>query len=225
MPKGRLNTTEIRICEVCGEKFVPARVKQRACSASTGRRCAVILANRERSVRRPRDAEGALDDLAPRNCEQCGCEYVPRRVDQKKCGPDCPGVPYRDVECIECGKVVRATWRGNTIQVYCSESCREKAGKKRRGERFRRYKMTREEFEAKVEAQGGLCASCGELPAAHRKHEGLVVDHDHYTGELRDLLCSNCNTGLGLFGDDSRKLRLAADYLDRWQQRRADMDG
>jgi hypothetical protein len=76
--------------------------------------------------------------------------------------------------------------------------------------------MTKEEYTAKKAAQGGLCTSCGELPAEHLKHPDLVVDHDHASGKLRALLCANCNTGIGLFRDSPRKLRLAAVYLERY---------
>ena len=57
-------------------------------------------------------------------------------------------------------------------------------------------------------AQGGLCAICRNAPAAH-------VDHDHDTGEVRELLCFNCNGGLGQFKDDPEVLRAAADYVER----------
>ena len=58
------------------------------------------------------------------------------------------------------------------------------------------------------EAQGGLCAICRTAPAAH-------VDHDHDTGEVRELLCFNCNGGLGQFKDDPEVLRAAARYVER----------
>lgn len=72
----------------------------------------------------------------------------------------------------------------------------------------RRYGITAEEADAMLEAQGGLCAVCRTAPAAH-------VDHDHGTGEVRELLCFNCNGGLGQFKDDPAVLRAAADYVER----------
>lgn len=55
--------------------------------------------------------------------------------------------------------------------------------------------------------QGGVCAICA------RSVPTLCVDHNHTTGEVRGLLCSNCNTGLGLFGDNVQHLTQAIEYL------------
>lgn len=59
-------------------------------------------------------------------------------------------------------------------------------------------------------AQGGVCAICGETNASGRD---LSVDHDHETGEIRQLLCSNCNTGIGLLKDNPELLIKASAYL------------
>lgn len=42
----------------------------------------------------------------------------------------------------------------------------------------------------------------------------LDVDHDHETGEIRGLLCSRCNGGLGLFCDNPSLLKKAIAYLE-----------
>lgn len=39
------------------------------------------------------------------------------------------------------------------------------------------------------------------------------VDHDHQTGRFRGVLCTQCNTGIGMFRDDLQRLQWAADYI------------
>ena len=41
----------------------------------------------------------------------------------------------------------------------------------------------------------------------------LCIDHDHETGTVRDLLCSNCNTSLGLLMEDPSRIEGLADYI------------
>ena len=54
------------------------------------------------------------------------------------------------------------------------------------------------------------CLICQErAPAGSR----LVVDHNHDTGVVRGLLCSRCNTGIGLLGEDPARIIAAAMYL------------
>lgn len=55
------------------------------------------------------------------------------------------------------------------------------------------------------------CSVCGALNSGKRR---LHIDHDHGTGEFRGLLCSNCNTTLGLCADDAVRLRKLADYVE-----------
>lgn len=66
----------------------------------------------------------------------------------------------------------------------------------------------REAKELLHEEQGGQCAICGVSP------DKLYLDHCHTTGKIRGLLCSSCNTGLGMFKDHTGNLRSAADYLE-----------
>ena len=58
--------------------------------------------------------------------------------------------------------------------------------------------------------QCGVCKICGKSQSRN-----LAVDHCHKTGEIRGLLCSTCNTGLGCFGDDKEMLTKALEYLCR----------
>jgi hypothetical protein len=80
------------------------------------------------------------------------------------------------------------------------------------------YGITLEQYNRMHEGQNGLCAVCGkpETNSTHRlETKWLSVDHDHETGRLRELLCSHCNTLLGLGDDDPLLLIAGALYLHK----------
>ena len=72
-------------------------------------------------------------------------------------------------------------------------------------------------YQEMLREQGGVCAICGQPERAPDKASGktkdLAIDHDHATGAIRALLCSNCNRGLGLFNDDVALLAKAQSYV------------
>ena len=41
----------------------------------------------------------------------------------------------------------------------------------------------------------------------------ICIDHDHTTGRVRGILCSACNTGIGLLGDNIEGVERALRYL------------
>jgi Autographiviridae endonuclease VII len=75
----------------------------------------------------------------------------------------------------------------------------------------RLYGLSEEQYRRLLKAQKGVCAICKRPP----RRRALCVDHCPVTQQVRRLLCDNCNTGLGLFGDDPSRLRAAAAYLVR----------
>lgn len=81
----------------------------------------------------------------------------------------------------------------------------------------KRYGLSRDEYLAKLAAQGGRCAICGEreTTTSRGKERQLAVDHCHASGKVRDLLCSQCNRSLGGFKDDSALLTAAIAYLEK----------
>lgn len=71
------------------------------------------------------------------------------------------------------------------------------------------------DYEKMLIAQDNKCAicRCEETRVLREKVMRLCIDHDHKTGRIRGLLCHNCNSGLGKFGDSPDLLTLAAIYL------------
>jgi hypothetical protein len=76
----------------------------------------------------------------------------------------------------------------------------------------RKYGLTLEQYDAMLEAQGGVCAICRQPRPEERT---LHVDHDHTTGAVRGLLCFTCNNALGDFRDSADLFHAAAAYLER----------
>lgn len=68
------------------------------------------------------------------------------------------------------------------------------------------YDLSLSEVEALAASQDFKCLICGEV-------KKLVVDHCHVSGEIRGLLCNECNMGLGRFDDSVERLQAAVKYL------------
>jgi hypothetical protein len=97
--------------------------------------------------------------------------------------------------CQECGGSYAKICLRNG---YCSEC----SGKWRAPE----HSMRPIEFQEKSREQKKRCAIC-DMEAY------LVIDHNHQTNQVRGLICSQCNTGIGLLGDSPERLMKAVEYL------------
>ncbi len=81
------------------------------------------------------------------------------------------------------------------------------------------YGITLNDFKLKLKEQNNVCAICEQPEQATYKgikKKDLAVDHCHKTGEIRGLLCSKCNTGLGVFKESPELLNSAIKYLKKW---------
>lgn len=78
-----------------------------------------------------------------------------------------------------------------------------------RGQRLKkRYGIDNAQYDLMVATQEGKCAVCKLVPKRL-----LVVDHNHSTNSVRELLCDGCNQGLGMFKESIASLEAAIDYL------------
>ena len=76
------------------------------------------------------------------------------------------------------------------------------------------YGVSIDEYHSMLLEQEHSCWICKIHSDEHCK-ENLHVDHDHSTGEVRGLLCENCNLMLGHARDNKVVLENAIKYLNK----------
>lgn len=83
------------------------------------------------------------------------------------------------------------------------------------------YGITRDDFEAMLNTQGGVCAICKqeETSMFRGKRRRLSVDHNHITGKVRALLCCHCNSIVGRSFENVDILYAAIAYITDHQDR------
>ncbi len=104
---------------------------------------------------------------------------------------------YRGHTCLDCLNLRRRKQREDDPERF------------RDYDRKKHYGLSPGVYETMLGEQDGVCFICRNPPG----ERSLNVDHSHETGQVRKLLCSPCNTGLGLFRDDPDLLIKAAAYL------------
>lgn len=119
------------------------------------------------------------------------------------------GLAYYCKECA-CANSRRHHARRMTFDVQYKDN-------KRNSYILNTHGITSKEYEAKLEAQNYTCAIC-KVRLLARGH-GTHLDHSHKTGEIRAMLCTNCNRGLGHFKDSTVILQNAIIYLDSHSRR------
>lgn len=116
--------------------------------------------------------------------------------------------------CRKCAKAIYKAYKEN--QKTCSDEEQQTVKDRIRETKYKmKYGLTLEQFDKMREEQDYRCYICSSHEVENR-HKVLYIDHDHDTGEVRKLLCSKCNQGLGLFNDSSGLLAKAAKYLETY---------
>lgn len=143
------------------------------------------------------------------------------------------GAPQIEKRCGDCNliKPVEEFYRaGNRGRDGFCRACRRRRDRDRAARKAARYDpqsqrdyklrllygISLADYEALVEAQGGVCALClaEEVRSMYGEAPRLVVDHNHSTGRVRGLLCCACNSKLAAVDDEQFMLRAKA-YLRR----------
>jgi len=121
-----------------------------------------------------------------------------------------------EAQCLRCEKILPREEFPNAKERYCL-ACLPFIKQERNARRISRANSVTGIAAKLREQQGGRCAICriheDDAPKKTPNGVGLYVDHDHRTSEIRGLLCTNCNVGLGQFKDDPVRLTAAIAYL------------
>ena len=111
------------------------------------------------------------------------------------------------------------SWRSENPEKYRAQSRRsweKNKVKKLAADRVRymreKYGITIEQYDSMYRAQNGACAVCDGVNLSGRR---LAVDHCHRTGKVRGLLCSMCNSAIGLAKERLDVLKKAVAYLEK----------
>ena len=80
-----------------------------------------------------------------------------------------------------------------------------------------KYGITLEKYDSLLAAQMSKCSICEKdlVDGSDDYQERPVVDHNHATGEVREILCYGCNLALGNALDSSEYVLKLYDYLKR----------
>lgn len=228
--------------DYCPKCHKPKDVRAKQCSVC--RRQEWKLSKLATRARRYNNCQcGAVKDKRAKLCNICrkGIDHT-RRLDRSKCPKcgrkkgekslHCRNCRLKEISPIKAGLITCTAclmpkrlnyyhiWRVNGGIRYkpCCKRCTSMMERKRHiVRRCRKLKLPDSEILRLVMLSGVACEICGTFI------KQFHMDHCHRTNKFRGFLCSNCNTGIGLLNDDPIRLRLAVDYLERFQQRLVDL--
>ena len=140
-------------------------------------------------------------------------------------------MPYKDPQCEAakaCNRKKSRKWKKFHPEyqkawqrLHPGYRATERYRRTRRDAHYRRlYGISVEEFEARIEAQGGRCP-IGNHPFSRCGNGKFspCLDHDHRTRKDRGILCREHNKGLGSFHDAVEELQEAIDYVKSYKER------
>ena len=96
----------------------------------------------------------------------------------------------------------------NKIELLCPKCYKRRKNQYRSSYYIKTYGITYKQYQTMLRTQKNCCAICKQEAA-----KTLAVDHCHKTGKVRGLLCSLCNTALGMFKDDVTAITRSLEYL------------
>lgn len=143
--------------------------------------------------------------MTTKTCARCGIE--------KELELFCAGKNYKDGRrgtCKKCHAEYQTQYYKDRPEKYAIKVATNSYYKAN----WKRHKISEEAYQALVGLYDGKCHSC-------QDRVGTNLDHDHgccskrfSCGKcVRGLLCSQCNTALGLLQDNAQKIQKLLEYI------------
>ena len=113
------------------------------------------------------------------------------------------------------------------LNFYCKECAKKREQRYQKTPAYKKrcrksnlkfkYGISLEEYDRMFESQEGKCAVCGKPETQNWRGSvvRLSVDHDHKSDKVRELLCHNCNSLLGLSNENPELLKKTISYLEK----------
>jgi Recombination endonuclease VII len=229
-----MRVSEAQRCPECEKEFLPYNNRKNVIFCSY--LCQVAF-----QVRQRREVRQAAIVMVP--CLRCGTEFVPAHG-QRYCSEQCKVAAKQQrvakILARECEICRQSFMTGRSQAKFCSPACRQEGAARRKRANYSpernsvyqsdyrtrnnmavrrsRYKnwygVSLETYDDIFSQQEGRCAICSVLLVAYDR--GTHLDHRHGGDQtIRGILCSSCNTGIGMMADNPERLRAAANYLER----------
>ena len=114
----------------------------------------------------------------------------------------------RRKQCIDCNKY--KLYRNFASKRTDCKDCQSSKNS------IRKYGIDNNQILSLLESQNGQCAIC--LKKIENRTDANV-DHCHATGAVRGILCSNCNTAVGLLSDNWKSFERGMNYILKFKTR------
>jgi hypothetical protein len=108
-------------------------------------------------------------------------------------------------------KPCKKSWRSEHRKKYPEKA----KARDRSSDLQKNYGISIKEYDEMLRIQDGRCGCCGIHQSRFVRR--LHVDHDHATGKIRGLLCTQCNPGIGYFQHSIERLKLGVAYLEKFK--------
>jgi len=119
----------------------------------------------------------------------------------------------RTARCKDCIKSAASAHYNKNKENILNKNRAEYSSEQERAKKLlRTYGLSLEVYQQMLKDQDYKCQICGSTDPRHNSNN-FVIDHCHTNGNVRGLLCGECNLMLGKAKDDITTLQNAITYL------------